>query len=283
MTNFWNKSDMIAKITKGQDFRGVVNYVLDKSKNAELLDSQGIRIKSADSISQSFSFQSKMNTRIKKPVGHISLNFSAQDKNKLTNENFVKISKDYLMKMGISDTQYIISRHHDREHPHVHIVFNRVGNNGKTITDSNDRFRSEKICKELTKNYGLYFAEGKEKVKIQRLREPDKTRYEIYESLKNTVCKCQNWDQIITKLKGQNIEVSFKFKGNSSLVQGVTFSKNGYTFNGSKVDRMFSFSKITNQLEQNFYQNRNHEIGFHSQIQNQNIAGNILTNFPIAI
>jgi hypothetical protein len=274
---------MIAKITKGQDFRGVVNYVLDKSKNAELLDSQGIRIKSADSISQSFSFQSKMNTRIKKPVGHISLNFSAQDKNKLTNKNFVKISKDYLMKMGISDTQYIISRHHDREHPHVHIVFNRVGNNGKTITDSNDRFRSEKICKELTKNYGLYFAEGKEKVKIQRLREPDKTRYEIYESLKNTVCKCQNWDQIITKLKGQNIEVSFKFKGNSSLVQGVTFSKNGYTFNGSKVDRMFSFSKITNQLEQNFYQNRNHEIGFHSQIQNQNIAGNILTNFPIAI
>lgn len=283
MTNFWNKSDMIAKITKGQDFRGVVNYVLDKSKNAELLDSQGIRIKSADSISQSFSFQSKMNTRIKKPVGHISLNFSAQDKNKLTNENFVKISKDYLMKMGISDTQYIISRHHDREHPHVHIVFNRVGNNGKTITDSNDRFRSKKICKELTKNYGLYFAEEKEKVKIQRLREPDKTRYEIYESLKNTVCKCQNWDQIITKLKGQNIEVSFKFKGNSSLVQGVTFSKNGYTFNGSKVDRMFSFSKITNQLEQNFYQNRNHEIGFHSQIQNQNIAGNILTNFPIAI
>ena len=54
-------------------------------------------------------------------------------------------------KMGIRDTQYIIGRHYDKEHPHVHIAFNRVDNNGITISDRNDRYRSERICKELTR------------------------------------------------------------------------------------------------------------------------------------
>ena len=40
--------------------------------------------------------------------------------------------------MKITDTQYIIVRHQDREHPHVHIVFNRIDNNGKSISDRND-------------------------------------------------------------------------------------------------------------------------------------------------
>ena len=53
-----------------------------------------------------------------------------------------------MMKMGIRDTQYIIGRHHDKEHPHVHIAFNRIDNNGRTISDRNDRYRSERVCKE---------------------------------------------------------------------------------------------------------------------------------------
>ncbi|MDA6986961.1 relaxase/mobilization nuclease domain-containing protein, partial [Escherichia coli] len=41
---------------------------------------------------------------------------------------------------------YIIVRHQDREHPHVHIVFNRIDNNGKTISDRNDMYRNEQVC-----------------------------------------------------------------------------------------------------------------------------------------
>ncbi len=55
-------------------------------------------------------------------------------------------------KMGIRDTQYIIGRHYDKEHPHVHIAFNLVDNNGKTISDRNDRYRNKRICKELNAN-----------------------------------------------------------------------------------------------------------------------------------
>jgi hypothetical protein len=240
---------MIAKIIKGQGFKGVVNYILDQSKGTEIIDSNGIRLKSPDTIIQSFVSQIELNPQLNKPVGHISLDFSAQDKDKLTNEFMVKIARDYMAQMGINDTQYLIARHYDKEHPHVHLVFNRIDNSGNTISDKNDRFRSGKICKELTRKYELYFALGKENVKQHRLREPDKTKYEIYNSLKKIIPKCQNWDQIIEGLNDQNIGVKFKYKGKSDEIQGVIFDKNGYTFNGSKVDRQFSFSKINQRLQ----------------------------------
>jgi hypothetical protein len=260
---------MMAKIVKGQSFKGVVNYVLDKAKQTQLLAAEGVRLKSKESIIRSFVAQAGMNPKVSKSVGHISLDFSAQDRDKLASVKMVQIAKEYLAKMGITNTQYIIGRHFDKEHPHIHIIFNRVNNEGKTISDKNDRYRSEKICKELTEKYSLYFAQGKENVKVHRLKEPDKTKYEIYDALKVTVPKCRNWNELTTQLKGQGVETTFKYKGNTDEIQGVMFQKNGYTFNGSKIDRQFSYNKIDYQLNQN---EREHDIQTkqeHNHSQNQ--------------
>ena len=247
---------MIAKIMKGSGFKGVINYILDPKKGTELIDSSGVRTDSISHIAQSFIDQTELNPRVGKVVGHISLSFSTQDSSKLSNEWMAQIAREYMEKLGIKDTQFIIGRHFDKEHPHVHIAFNRIDNNGKTISDRNDRFRSEKICKELTAKYGLYFATGKEQVKGYRLKEPDKTKYEIYQALKAEIVRCKNWKSLLAHLKKQDIDVHFKYKGNSQEVQGLILEKNGYLFNGSKVDRGFSYSKIDFALQQN---NREHE------------------------
>ena len=167
---------MMAKITKGSSFKGVIKYVIDEKKETRILNSDGLRLKNLNTVIDGFVTQAGMNGRVSKPVGHVSLDFSAQDKEKLSDKVMVRIAHDYMQRMGITGTQYIIARHFDKEHPHIHLVFNRVDNNGKTISDSNDRYRSEKICKELTHKYGLYYSTGKENVKQHRLREPDKTR-----------------------------------------------------------------------------------------------------------
>ena len=247
---------MIAKIMKGSGFKGVINYILEPKKGTELIDSLGVRTDGINHIVQSFIDQTELNPRVSKVVGHISLSFSVQDSPKLNNEWMAQIAREYMEKMGIKDTQYIIGRHFDKEHPHVHIAFNRIDNNGKTISDRNDRFRSEKICKELTVKHGLYFADGKEKVKEHRLKEPDKTKYEIYQALKAEITRCRDWKTLLSHLKMQDIDVRFKYKGNSQEVQGIIFEKNGYLFNGSKVDRSFSYSKIDFALQQN---DREHE------------------------
>ena len=204
---------MIAKIMKGSGFKGVINYILDPKKGTELIDCSGVRTDSISHIAQSFIDQTKLNPRVGKVVGHISLSFSVQDSSKLSNKSMAQMAREYMEKMGIKDTQYIIGRHFDKEHPHIHIAFNRIDNNGKTISDRNDRFRSEKICKELTAKYGLYFADGKEKVKEHRLKEPDKTKYEIYQALKAEIAQCRNWKDLLAHLKKQDIDVRFKYKG----------------------------------------------------------------------
>ena len=156
---------MIAKISKGGSFGGAVDYVLDKGKDAELLAGLGVRMKDRDSIVRSFRMQAALNPHLSKPVGHIVLAFSAQDAARLDNRRMVGIAAEYLSGMGIRNTQFIIARHRDREHPHLHILFNRVDNDGRTVSDRNDRYRSERLCKELTVRHGLYFASGKENVK----------------------------------------------------------------------------------------------------------------------
>ena len=247
---------MIAKLMKGSGFKGVINYILDPKKGTELIDSSGVRTDDISHIIQSFIDQTNLNPRVSKVVGHISLSFSTQDSLKLSNEFMTQVAREYMEKMGIKDTQYIIGRHFDKDHPHVHIAFNRIDNHGKTISDKNDRFRSEKICKELTSKYSLYFAGGKENVKEHRLKEPDKTKYEIYQALKAEIARCRDWKTLLAHLKKQDIDVRFKYKGSSQEVQGIIFEKNGYHFNGSKVDRNFSYSKIDFSLHQN---NREHE------------------------
>ncbi|MDE5417918.1 relaxase/mobilization nuclease domain-containing protein [Labilibaculum sp. DW002] len=241
---------MIAKIVQGSGFKGAVNYVLEK-KDAHLLYGKGVRLKDKASIIQSFITQSKMKPNISKPVAHISLDFSAQDKARLTNQFMTDMAQEYLKKMGYENTQYIIVRHFDTEHPHIHLMINRIDNNGNRISDKKEKLRNSKICMELTKKYGLYIASGKENVKEHRLREPDKSKYEIYRTLQLAIPKSRNWKELENELWKSEISIELRKNGSTNKIQGVLFSKNGYKFNGSKVDRSLSYSKINLRLQQN--------------------------------
>lgn len=64
------------------------------------------------------------------------------------------------------------------------------------------------------------------------------------------------WNVLVANLKRQGVEVKFMHKGQTNEVQGVAFTKNGYHFNGSKVDRQFSYSKIDAALRRNNHEER---------------------------
>lgn len=242
---------MMAKIVHGSNFKGVVDYILDRDKGVQKIAADGLFMENKDTIAMSFNIQSQMNGKVAKPVGHIALSFSKEDEPRLTNHVMAHIALEYMEKMGLRNTQFFIARHFDKEHPHVHIAFNRIGNDGRTISDRNERLRSTRICKELTLKYGLHMAGGKENVKRNRLKEPDRTKYRLYDILKTEVSRCGNWNVLVANLHRQGVEVCFKYKGQTDEVQGVVFTMNRYHFNGSKVDRRFSYSKIDAALQRN--------------------------------
>lgn len=244
---------MIAKIIKGTYFSGVLAYILGKQEGkARILHAEGVRQDALPhEIANDFTLQSSMRPTVKKPVCHTILSFSAEDAEKLDDKTMNKLALQYLQKMGYGDTQYLIVRHLDREHSHLHICINRIDNNGKSISDSNEKYRSTKVCKELTETNQLKWGEGKKAVKRHRLRGDDQLRYAIFDAVKATLPLCANWQELSSELQKQGIEVQFKTKGQTEKVEGVIFSMDGVSFSGSHIDRSCSYTKLTFALEQN--------------------------------
>lgn len=236
---------MIAKIKKSGSFSNTVNYILDSKKDATLIASEGVRTSNNQSMIDSFNMQVQLNNRVSKCTGHIILSFSEEDKNKMSDEFMVKAAHEYMQKMGIVDTQYIIGRHFDKSHPHIHICYNRVDNESKTISDKNDRLRSGKICKELTLKYGLHYAgTDRQRVKTHRLKGSDKIKHDIFRTIGECLRLSSDWNEFSFYMKEAGIDIQFKTKGKSSEIQGITFTKDGYSFSGSKVAKKYSYSKL---------------------------------------
>lgn len=242
---------MIGKIIAGASFAGTVGYVM--KKQSRILAADGVTPPDIRDMVQDFKDQTLLNPRIKNAVGHISLSFSPKDALRMTDALMTQIAKEYMQRMGIIDTQYLLVRHLDQPHPHCHLVYNRVGNNGQTISDKNMKIRNAKVCRALTEKYGLHLAPGKESVRQERLREPDKTKYEIYDAIKTSLPNCGSWNDLEYRLKIQGIAMRYKYCGSTGRKQGVLFSKNGFEFSGSKIDRQFSYSKLNRHFTQTQY------------------------------
>ena len=218
---------MIGKVISGSSFSGTVGYVM--KEESRILEAEGVMPPEVKDMAQDFKDQTLLNPRLKNNVGHISLSFSSKDAPRMTDALMTQIAKEYMQKMGITNTQYLLVRHLDQPHPHCHLVCNRVGNNGQTISDKNIKIRNAKVCRELTEKYGLYLAPGKDDVRRERLREPDKTRYEIYDAIKGCLPKCKSWNELEGKLKEQGINVRYKYCGNNKRNSlGQPISESGF-------------------------------------------------------
>lgn len=242
---------MIGKIVTGKSFGGAVDYVLREEK-ARLLDSDGVDTESIRSIIDDFNFQRKARREIAKVVGHISLSFHRDDAPTLTDDRMRELAAAYMESMGIADTQYIVARHNDTEHPHLHIIYNRVKYDRTLVADKNERRRNVKVCKHLKRRYGLTFSNGRQDIKTERLHGADKVRQEVFDVITHILPKCDRIADLSAKLKRQGIGVQFVHRGNDpkKAVQGVTFTKDGLTFKGSQVDRKFSYAGLSKTIRE---------------------------------
>jgi len=240
---------MIGKVITGRSFGGCIRYVVQKN-DAVILGAAGVRMQQVNQITNDFNLQRKYNPNLGKAVGHIALSWSVNDAANLSDEVMVNIAKEYLQKMKIQDTQYLIVKHQDKDHPHIHIVYNRVSNNGKTISDNFQKQRNVQVAKELTLKHGLYLSPGKEKVNRQQLKGEDKIKYELFDAIRAASKKVKNINELKQVLAKQGIVTHLKYKSGTAEVQGISFSKGEYKFKGSEIDRSLSYAKLSQAIEQ---------------------------------
>ena len=240
---------MIGKLKKGSSFGGCIRYVTGKDE-ARIIASDGVLLGTNAEIVQSFELQRQLNPRIKKPVGHIALSFKPEDKPRLTDEFMAKIALEYMQMMGITDTQFLIVRHHNTHNPHCHIVYNRINNNGKLISDRNDYRRNEQVTKVLKSKYGLTYGTDKSKTNTRKLRNAERAKYEIHNAVKDALNNSDSWQKFKSELAKRGIHLEFVYKDKErTKVQGIRFCKDGYSFKGTQISRDYSFGKLNARLE----------------------------------
>lgn len=240
---------MIGKLKKGSSFAGCIRYVTGKDE-AKILASDGVLLGTNAEMTQSFELQRQLNPRIKMPVGHIALSFKPEDKPRLTDEFMAKIALEYMQMMGIKDTQFIIVRHHNTDNPHCHIVYNRINNEGKLISDRNDYRHNEQVTKALKSKYGLTYGTDKSKTNTRKLRNAERAKYEIHNAIKDALKVADSWQKFKNELakRGVLLELVYKDKERTK-VQGIRFCKNGYSFKGMQISRDYSFGKLNARFE----------------------------------
>ena len=240
---------MIAKNIKGKSFKGCVSYVMHDG--ATMLEAEGVWATSKEDIIMSFAMQRSGRKEVKQPVGHIPIAFSPEDKHRMTDDFMGQLAKDYMQEMGIGNTQYIIVRHHNTENPHLHIVYNRINNDLKLISVNHDYKRNIKVCKKLKDKYKLTYGKDKEKVKREKLKNPDKIKYYIHDAIKSVLPNCKNPANLRFALEKHGVEIDYKFKRGSNEIEGVSFRYENVAFKGSEIDRKYSFASLKKEFQKN--------------------------------
>ena len=154
--------------------------------------------------------------------------------------------------MGIKNTQFILVRHHNTDNPHCHLVYNRIGYDGKVISSQSDYKRNEIATKLLKDKYGLTYAEGKGKTNVEKLHASERVKYEIFNAVKAALKHSKTWKEFNDYLLRRSIRLEFVKRTREIKrpedIQGIRFTKDGQTFKASQISREFSFARLNARL-----------------------------------
>jgi hypothetical protein len=273
---------MISKICPGHHFYGALRYVCQKLKQAEILAVEGVRSYDLRLMIKDFERQHSLRPEKNQACFHGILSFYPGEKP--TDRKILEVTGKYLEGLNIRDTQYVIVKHSDKAHLHVHLIANMVNNEGKSISDRWVALRGKKLAQKLTLEYKLKQALSKDLLltQYQKLREPEQHQYKIYAAVRHHLRSCRSMDELQELLGTLGIEMQFKYKGRTNQRQGVSFRLGEYCFKGSTIDRQFSYGNLERtlslQLKQTLtlrHEHRPHERLCRSARLNPEQAGSI--------
>ncbi|MFB3390206.1 relaxase/mobilization nuclease domain-containing protein [Flavobacterium sp. LAR06] len=157
---------MVAVIKTGHSVRSVLSYNENKVKEgvAQCIGEGNYPAAAAD-LNQAMKLgrllhQNALNGNVKRNSVHISLNFHPSEN--YSTEKLLRIAGAYMEKIGFGQQPYLVYRHDDAGHPHIHLVSIKVREDGSRIDMQNiGKNQSEKARKEIEKQFGLVPAQGR--------------------------------------------------------------------------------------------------------------------------
>lgn len=159
---------MVARIKIGKSIRGILHYNEQKVSegDARIIMASGFAIE-LDSLDfngklRRFQHLTELRPSVATNALHISLNFDVSEK--LEDEKMQRIANRYMELLGFGNQPFLVYRHEDVSHQHMHIATVSIQADGTPINLHNiGRKRSEEARQTVEKEFGLLVAKRKKK------------------------------------------------------------------------------------------------------------------------
>jgi hypothetical protein len=160
----------------GTGFRGLAAY-LERGPREELqpervdwIESRNLPTRDPEAAARLMAATARDSERCRKPVYHLSISFDPGDP--VDRQTMRRVADRTLRDLGLEDHQALMVAHRDRQHPHVHIVVNRVHPERRTAwSNSWDYRRIEQSLRAQEAALGLRVVPGKHAPVPEQARE----------------------------------------------------------------------------------------------------------------
>lgn len=254
---------MIGKISIGKSFGGCIRYCLEDkldkkhqvtfTNRAEVLE-YNLCFGNKHELTRQFNEVRLLNQRVSKPVMHFSISFAPGEN--IPREKLLDMTKECALKFGFENNQYLSVYHKDTRHQHLHIVANRIGFDGRTVSDSQSYKKIAEYCRKMELKHDLKqvlspkLFLNKEQRLLPRLdQRKEKMKTDIRECLRYTY----NYDQFKQQMEQRGYQL-IKGRGIAFMDdKGVRLKGSEMGYSLKRIEQIFE-QKQDLQLEQQFRQ-----------------------------
>ncbi|MGK8233927.1 relaxase/mobilization nuclease domain-containing protein [Roseovarius sp. MS2] len=241
---------MIGKTRKGDSFGSLIRY-LTKEDRGRLLALYNLASDSPEAAASEMTVAAAQSTRTTQPVMHISISYAQGEQP--TPAQMRADARRVLNSLGLSENQAVVIAHDDKDHPHFHIAVNRVGADGKAVSDSNSYARIESALRRIEAERGWAAVEGRnapspttgERMRgHRRSREPYQA--EVPERVRRALLHATSWKSLHREIRaaGWKLDIVQKGKGSGALLTGPDGQKVG----AGRIDRAASLTQLRRRL-----------------------------------
>ena len=251
-------------------------------KDVEILHAEGVDVivgldgklrGDPQHMARSFRMQAEMNPRVEKCVKHMYLSYMPQDivamvnnvlpkemavdtvqqavrllgqekVDYIVNQAMISDWKAVLKDLGYENTQFLIVRHSEKSNPHSHCVLNMVDNDGRRLKDHGEMRRGVKACREITIEKGYCWGDHKSVSQSKSERPYERERQSMCKDIYGIIK--DGTDAVTLQKEAARLGITVKYRTDkqTGFIKGVSFERGGVRFQGGKLDRSLSASRI---------------------------------------
>lgn len=234
---------MIAKLIKGKGFKGVLAYLVDGKEASSTARGQVILTNMASntpkSLAREFGQLRSLRAGLNKAVFHASISLSPEDR-QLSDSEFSAIAQNFLDGMDYHDSPFVVVRHHDTDHQHIHIVASRITLKGEVVSDAHDFRRAETVMRKLEEQYGLHPPAER---MINQKQQGGSMNNELRTLLEQALANSEDIQQFIAECKKRGIDPLPHIQGKK--ISGLAFRFKKKKVKGSDLGKKYGWNHLS--------------------------------------